>query len=152
MMTHAAKLARDDAITEALRAANDALGDEEPDAQAFKIFAALRALRDPKPIRAPAGGIDYLARVQKAAQALWAAGVAQSGNPDAEATAGLDTPLGRLTCTTRKRRWTGKRGTRSAWASEYALNGDPITLREIRDAGLAQKATTRNRQKKGNAQ
>lgn len=140
-MNHAAKLTRDDTITEALRAVNDAIGDDEPHEQAFRIIAALKALRDDR-TRVAGGGVDYLRKVQDAAQRAWIAG---SGDPT---TAGLATPIGVLSCTTWQRKWSGSRGERAAWASEYTLDGEPITVSEIKAAGLAQRPTTRNRQKK----
>lgn len=150
-MTHATKLTRDDTITEALRAANDAIGQEEPTPQAFKIIAALKALRDPQPVRIMSGGRDYLRQVQEAAQREWLGEYGmedQVTGPFHVASAGITTPLGRLTCTTWRRKWSGKRGERITWASEYTLNDDPISIEEIKKAGLAQRPTTRNRQKK----
>ena len=135
------ELARDDFIAEALRTANDAIGDNEPTPQALAIIAALKSLRSPS-IRVTGGNVDYLGNVQQAARAAHNEEIAPA------ATAGITTPLGRLKCTTFKRLWRGKRGERVAWYSEYTLDDAPISVREIRDAGLAQRPTTRNRQKK----
>jgi hypothetical protein len=152
-MTHAAKIARDDFITEALRAANDALGNEQPTAQALAIIAAIKGLRR-DPVRvASLSRVDYLTLVQQAAQAAWTATRGRlphqpATGPGNDATAGIDTPIGRLTALTYRRVWNGRNGQRIAWATEYSLDGEPITLAEIREAGLAQRPTTRNRQKK----
>ena len=149
-MSHAAKLARDETITEALRAANDALGDEEPTNQAFRVIAAIKALRHDGVRVTGSERIDYLERVQKAVQRAWldeydgAVGVV--GDPKHDAIAGIDTPIGRLKAITFRRQW---KGGRIAWATEYYLDDQPITIREIRAAGLAQRPTTRNRQKRG---
>jgi len=147
-MTHTHKLARDEFITEALRAVNDAIGNEEPHAQAFRIIAAIKGLREDK-VRVAGGGIDYLERVQNTARDVW---IMEFGGKHGnivvvgpQATAGIDTPIGRLRCTTWRTLWKGER---AAWASEYSLNDEPITVREIKAAGLAQRPTTRNRQKR----
>lgn len=163
-MTQAARMAREDAIRDALRAINDAIGDEEPTAQAFRIIEAIKDLRANSPVRVPiihrnkhdsiAAPIDYLERVQQEARAAWTkAHGGQHGNvvvtdPSADATAGITTPLGRLTATTWRTVWTGKNGQRIVWMTEYSLDGEPISIAEIRKAGLAQRPTTRNRKRK----
>ena len=146
-MTHAARMARDDTITEALRAVNDAIGNEEPTDQAFRIIAAVKALRQPARVTSLAR-VDYLEKVQSEAQR---AHIAAYGYEDSrnlgqayDAIAGIETPLGRLKCLTWRRQWSDGR---IAWASEYSLNDEPITVAEIKAAGLAQRPTTRNRQK-----
>lgn len=154
-MTHAARIARDDTITEALRAVNTAIGDEEPTDQAFRIIAAVKAMRSDAPPRITSlARVDYLGKVQQEAQRAWTEKHATAGSArvvvivtgqDHDAIAGIETPLGRLKCTTWRRQW---RDGRIAWASEYSLNDEPITIAEIRDAGLARRPTTRNRQKK----
>lgn len=163
-MTQAARMAREDAIRDALRAINDAIGDEPPTPQAFRIIEAVKDLRANAPVRVPiihrkkhdgiGAPVDYLDRVQQAARDAWTkAHGGQHGNvvvtgPGADASAGIDTPLGRLTATTYRKKWTGKNGERIAWMTEYSLNGEPISIAEIKQAGLAQRPTTRNRQKK----
>ncbi|MER9628360.1 hypothetical protein [Mesorhizobium sp. M0296] len=148
-MTHTARLAREDAITDALRAINAALGDEVPTEQAFRIIDAIKRLRDGEPTRVTSlDRRDYMAEVQDAARDLWARKRAIVGvDTGVDATAGVDTPIGRLRVTTWRRQWAGERGERIAWASEYYLNDLPITVAEIRAAGLAQRPTTRNRRK-----
>lgn len=149
-MSFTARIAREEAITEALRAINDAIGDEVPTVQAFKIIDAIKRLRDGRP--AHVGSTerrDYMAEAQDAARAVWLA-VHRLGNttgPEYDATAGVDTPLGRLRVTTWRRSWRGARGERIAWASEYYLNDQPITVAEIKAMGLAQRPTTRNRKR-----
>lgn len=149
-MTHAARIARDDAITDALRAVNEAIGDEEPTDQAFRIIAALKALRPGAPPRVVSlERADYLEKVQREAQRKWLEEydglIGALGSPAHDAVAGTDTPIGRLRAVTWRRVW---HDGRIAWASEYYLNDEPITIAEIRDAGLAQRPTTRNRQKR----
>lgn len=157
-MNHTARLAREDAITDALRAVNAALGDDVPTDQAFRIIDAIKRLRDGQPVRVTSTDrVDYLGLVQSEGQAAWnrqhavVKGVvlakAPSG-PEHDATAGIDTPLGRLRVTTWRRSWTGERGERIAWASEYYLSEEPITVAEIKAAGLAQRPTTRQRRRK----
>lgn len=143
-MTHTTKLAREDFITETLRAVNDAIGTDEPADQSFKIIAAIKALRDTK-ARVTSGGVDYLRKVQEAAREAWAVSVGQQGDDTVHASAGISTPIGRLRAVTWRTKW---KGDRLAWASEYYLDDAPITVREIRAAGLAQRPTQRNRQSK----
>ncbi|OJF89606.1 hypothetical protein AX761_24345 [Rhizobium sp. 58] len=163
MTTHAQKIARHEALAEALRALDEAIGDEEPTDQAFRVIAAIKRLRDGDPVRvASLSRIDYLSRLQTAAKGAWIEAPAKSpfdpatlpfegfdiSGREHDAIAGIDTPLGRLRMVTWRRRWTGKRGERTAWAGEYYLNDEPITVAEIKAAGLAQRPTTRNRQKR----
>ncbi|MDK2769957.1 MAG: hypothetical protein KYX69_19840 [Sphingomonas sp.] len=150
-MTQSARMAREDALTEALRVADTAIGSERPEPQAFRIIAAIRELRDAAPARVTSlSRIDYLERVQRDARIAW--GGRWQGNrtgPEHDATAGVDTPLGRLRVVVWRRPWKGeRRGQRIAWAGEYYLNDEPITVAEIKAAGLAQRPTTRRRQRK----
>lgn len=154
-MTHAAKLAREDAITDALRAANDAIGAEQPTPQAFRIIAALKQLREQISARVQGSDrVDYMERVQEAARGQWYIDHAKGDGhirigPEHDALAGVETPLGRLVAVVWRVHWKGqKRGDRVCWAGEYYLNNEPITVAEIRAAGLARRPTTRNRQKK----
>lgn len=155
MNTHTARLAREDAITDALRAVNAALGDDVPTDQAFRIIDAIKRLRAGQPARVTSTERrDYMAEVQEAAQAAWwtlhgaLVGQPAPTGPANDATAGIDTPLGRLRITTWRRSWTGERGERIAWASEYYLSEEPITVAEIKAAGLAQRPTTRRRRRR----
>jgi len=156
MTTHAQKIARDDALAEALRALDEAIGDEPPTDQAFRIIAAIKRLREGVPVRvASLSRVDYLGRLQNDAKAAWLEapvseafkGFEELGR-ERDAIAGIDTPLGRLRMTIWRQRWTGQRGERTAWAGEYYLNDEPITLAEIKAAGLAQRPTTRSRQRR----
>ncbi|MGJ5032286.1 hypothetical protein ACQR1I_35990 [Bradyrhizobium sp. HKCCYLS2038] len=153
-MSATARIAREDAITDALRVANDAIGDEQPTAQALRIIAAIKLLRSAEPVKVAAlSRVNYLAQLQHEARREWQIKREILSNPGEhcigptyDATAGIDTPIGRFRCTTWRRRWsTG----RIAWASEYALNDEPITIAEIEAAGLAQRPTTRARRKRG---
>lgn len=146
-MTHAARLARHDAFTDALRAADRVIGNEHATPQALQIIEAIKRLRDEKPARvASLNQVDYLTKVQEAARAAW---MERHGGdvfgPEHDATASVETPLGQLSITTWRTRWNGER---IAWASEYSLAGEPITVAEIKAAGLAQRPTTRNRRRK----
>ncbi|MDX8537045.1 hypothetical protein RFM23_05335 [Mesorhizobium abyssinicae] len=148
-MNATARLAREDAITEALRVVNDAIGDEVPSAQAFRIIDAIKRLRDGQPVRVTSGERrDYLSEGQEAARVAWNKTHSQDATgPEYDALIGIDTPLGRLRVTTWRRPWSGERGERIAWASEYYLNDLPITVAEIRACGLAQRPTSRNRKR-----
>jgi hypothetical protein len=138
-MTLTAALARDEAITEALRAINDAIGDNQPTQQALQIIQAVKRLRSPVRVTGTKR-VDYLDQVQRLARGAYRE---QGHDP---ATAGVDTPIGRLKAVTFLRAW---RSGKLAWFTEYYLNDQPITVAEIRAAGLAQRPTTRRRQRKG---
>lgn len=140
-MRQSTLIARSDALTDALRAANDAIGDDQPTRQAIDIIAAIKRMRDKKPARVTGSDrVDYLWLVQTGAKTKFR--LRTDGSP---ASWSIHTPLGILECTTWRKQW---RSGKLAWFSEYMLNGEPITVREIRDAGLARRPTTRNRQKK----
>lgn len=158
-MNHTAKLARHDALTEAIRETDAAIGDEQPTEQALRILAAIKRLRDSQPVKVESTArVDYLSKVQKEARNEWQTkrevfaaffdDNTEAFGPEHDATAGIDTPLGRLVATVWRQRWAGKRGERITWAGSYMLDGEPITVAEIRAAGLAQRPTTRNRKKK----
>ncbi|MFZ5692429.1 MAG: hypothetical protein ACOY5F_14365 [Pseudomonadota bacterium] len=148
-MSVTASIARDEAITDALRVANDAIGDDEPTAQALKIIASIKRLRAVDPVKvAQLRAVNYLAQLQREAQAKWViehdrVPPAQLG-PEHDTTVGIDTPLGRFRMVTWRRTW---RTGRIAWASEYYLNDQPITIAEIEATGLSQRPTTRQRRK-----
>lgn len=153
-MNHATKLARHDAFTEAIRETDAAIGDEQPTDQALRIIAALKRLRDGQPVRVETlERRDYMAQVQEAARKAFldlypARQSSYATGPSFDATAGIDTPLGRLVATVWRQQWSGKRGERITWAGSYMLENEPITVAEIRAAGLAQRPTTRNRKSK----
>jgi hypothetical protein len=130
-------LAHEAAIAEALRAVDEAIGDEVPGEQAFRIIAAIKALRPDRSAHvAELERIDYLEMVQRSVRAAWNSRYAAGSiGPECDAVAGVDTP----------RVW---RGGKIAWASEYYLDDDPVSITEIRAAGLARRPTTRNRRKK----
>lgn len=151
-MNITARLVRDDTITDALRAADKAIGNEPPTDQALRILAALKAMLADQPTRVVAGKrIDYLRMVQDQAQVAWHQEHGQGGaltGIEHDAAASVTTPIGRLRAIVWRRQWNGSRGTRLAWASEYWLDEEPITIAEIRASGLAQRPSTRNRTKK----
>lgn len=149
-MTVTAAIARDEAISDALRVATAVIGDDIASPQALKIIEAIKRLRTADPVRvAELRTVNYLAQLQQAAQAEWMARhrplIPMPVGAAHDATYGIDTPLGRFRCTTWRREW---RGGRIAWASEYYLNDEPITVAEIAAAGLSQRPTTRNRQRR----
>ena len=145
-MSHTARMDREGFVTEALRAVETALGTEELTAQALRIVAALKCLRSEKPvILAATNPTDYLERVQNAVRAAWSAEHAPTcTGPEFDTIAGIDTPLGRLKAIAFRK----QKGERIAWWTEYYLDDQPITLAEIKRAGLAQRPTTRIRPKK----
>ena len=151
-MSHARTVARDDALVEALRAIDAVLGDTEPTERELAIVRAIQALRSPDPVRvARLVPVDYLAQVQRLARDGWEHQYAGHGlvtGPEHDAVAGIDTPLGRLAATVWRVEWTGKRGERVAWRAAYTLNSESISIRDIREVGLAQRLFTRNRKAK----
>lgn len=149
-MNRAALLTREDALTDALRAVDSAIGDEQPTDQAMRIIDAIKRLRPSEPARLTSPNrVDYLDRVQKAARGAWSAAHGPMNfGPEHDAVAGVDTPIGRLRAVVWRRRWHGnRRGDRIAWAGEYYLDDDPVTIAEIVTAGLARRPTTRCRQR-----
>jgi len=146
-MTVTAALARDEAIADALRAATAVIGDDPATDQALKIIAAIKRLRAADPIKVAAlSRVNYMARLQTEAQAMWTGHYGPDAvGPEHDVIAGIDTPIGRFRTTTWRTRW---RSGKIAWASEYYLNDEPITVEEIEAAGLAQRPTTRNRQRR----
>lgn len=153
-MRHADRLAREDAITDALRATDTAIGDEPPTPQALRIIGALKRLRADKPVRVVATApVDYLSRVQEIARATWLKVHGENATTNftgsMTATAGLETPIGRLKMITWRVKWLlNGGGEKIAWAGEYYLDDEPITVDEIRAAGLARRPTTRNRKRR----
>jgi len=143
-MTHSDKVAREGVITEALRAVDQAIGDEEPTDQALRIIKAIQGLRDDKAILPNLERIDYLGMVQEKARASFLSG----GHTASQAVASVDTPLGRLKAVVWQREWTGGLGKRTVWASEYYLDDEPITINEAKAAGLSVRPTSRNRRKR----
>lgn len=145
-MTVTARLAREDAITDALRVADAAIGDEPPTAQALKIIAAIKLLRSNDPVKvAELSRVNYVARLQDAARGAWLSRHGSVFGPEHDATAGIDTPIGRFRMVTWRRLWDSRSGPRISWASEYYLNDEPITVAEIAAAGLSKRPTTRSR-------
>ncbi len=146
-MKHGEKIIRYEMATEILRRIDEAIGDEQPTDQALRILATVKAFRSDLPFVPHSEPVDYLERVQVAVQRAWAT---VHKDPkltgiEHDAIAGVDTPIGRLKAITYRRLW--KTG-RVAWATEYYLNDQPITIAEIRLSGLARRPTTRRRQKR----
>lgn len=138
------RVARYDAITEALATIDRVLSDRQPDTQALDIIDALKRLRDDRPARiVSTNPVDYLDRVQQLSQSAWLQKYAADQiGPEFAAGAIVETPIGMLSISTWRRRWaTG----RIAWASEYWLDGGPISVAEIKDLGLARRPTSRRR-------
>lgn len=153
MKSLAARIVRQDAITECLGAIDRAIGKEPPHDQTIEIIAALRALRSDAARVPGLARVDYLERVQQAAQNAWQAkhGTENRSGVEFDAVSGTQTPLGRLKAVTWRRAWSGKRGEREVWASEYYLDDEPVTVAEIREAGLARRPHTRQRRAKPTA-
>ncbi|WP_187399434.1 hypothetical protein [Bradyrhizobium paxllaeri] len=107
-MNHTARLARDEAIAEALRVATQVIGDEPATAQALKIIAAIKRLRAADPVQVAAlSRVNYMARLQDEARAMWTAHYGQGvTGPDHDVI--IDTPLGRFR-TVRRRIGRGSR-------------------------------------------
>ncbi len=82
----------------------------------------------------PAGHrVDYLSMVQEAAR--------QNADEETGVGGALQmTPIGKLFCGTEKRG--------DSWRSWYKLNGERVTVRQIKALGLAQRPTTRVRKRK----
>lgn len=138
------RIVRYDALSDALRAVDRVLSDQQPDRQAFDIIDAIQRLRDERPARVVSTNpVDYLNRVQSLAQAAWLEKYeAGQIGPEFSTGALVETPIGILSVSTWRRRWSSGR---IAWASEYSLDGDPISVAEIKDAGLARRPTSRCR-------
>lgn len=139
------KRTRIDTLTDVLRAINDVCGDEPPAPQTLDIIKAVKRMRDDKPVQvSSAHRVDYLEQVQRKARAAWKRlGDNDFGYPGIAA---VETPLGVLRAETHEVQWRRKSGVVTLqWASRYTLNSDPITVAEIREAGLAQRPTSRNR-------
>lgn len=147
LMTIGSKLARDEFVTEALRHVETVLAGDRPTGQTLRIIEALKSMRPTSPVRVVSSNrVDYLGRVQMAAQMAWRCRHGRGTvGVENDASASVETPLGLLSATTYRREW--KNGNQS-WSTEYALAGEPITIRDIRAAGLAQRPTIRNRQRR----
>lgn len=83
--------------------------------------------------------VDYLEWVQLKARQAWVDG--RMSQTTKAAVSSVTTPLGALTCET----W--MEAGKDRWQSLYTLAGEPITVREIKALGLAQRPTTRERKK-----
>lgn len=143
-MSHADRIAREEALTDALRIIADVVGNDNASAQVLHIIDAIKRLRANKPARVRMlTPIDYLSRVQELARAKWLTRHAEDPTIGRfEAVHAVDTPIGVLRLVTWRTEW---RGGKPAWAGEYSLDDAPITIAEIRAAGLAQRPTTRKR-------
>lgn len=158
-MTLAARIAYQKGVEDAIRAAGSAVEDHDRNDDGSIAFAAITdifaAMRECLPEKtayvAMTEPVDYLDRLIRAARHAWfeahGYGTRLSG-VEHDAVFGLDTPLGRLKAIVWRRPWTGKRGERLCWAAEYYLNDEPVTIAEIRAAGLAEKKFKRNRERK----
>lgn len=150
-MKHIEKIAREAAFTEALQIIADTVGKEnDPEPQTIRIIAAIKHARDTEIATVKGTSrIDYLERLQRQARTAWhTKHEAGTIGEEHDAVATVETPLGTLSVTVWRTRWTGARGEREAWRGEYYLAGSPITVAEIRAAGLARRPTQRFRVKK----
>lgn len=135
-MTLAERIAYETAVTDCIRAVSQSCPGAGAD-----VFAALRSTLPEKASRVlEPSPVNYLEQIQRLAQTAWyekhGHGTGLHGAA-ADAVAGLDTPLGRFRAVIWRRPWAGKRGERLCWSTEYYLNDEPVTLDEIRAAGLA---------------
>lgn len=144
------EMIRHDAIVECIRAVSQVMDvDGDPGPVAHAMLDALKSLQSAVPVRVQyMTPVDYLETVQNIARATWASQY-QGGETGQihSASGAVDTPLGRLRCTTWQREWAGKRHQRVTWASQYDLRGEPVTIDTIRSAGLAERPSKRNRPK-----
>lgn len=133
-MTLAERIAYETAIEDAIRTVS-----ENCPAANADVFSALQSLRPSKPTRvAYSPPVNYLEVLQQLARKAWHdKHGSEAHGAEADAVAGLDTPIGWLRAVVWRRAWTGKRGLRLCWSTEYYLDDEPVTLDEIRKAGLA---------------
>jgi hypothetical protein len=151
-MTKAERIARQRGIEEAIRAASDAITDIKPVdglvpySSVVAIFAAMKSLiRSSEYIRLSAP-VNYLQQAQRAAQAAWLEMFGDDAHgPGTPASGAVDTPMGTLECVTWRQSWSGPKRQRVAWQSKYYLNDEPVTIRTIKSAGLADTAIKRSR-------
>lgn len=145
-MKIAEQIVRADALTDALRAMQNIIGDADVQPQMLEAIRAIKALRAGYEVRVQtAERVDYLDRVQHVARTAW--GEAYGGNGmriDTEASGSVQTPLGALTATV----WRQETSAGTQWKAHYSLDGKPISVRDIKLAGLAQRPTSRNRGRK----
>lgn len=135
-MTLAERIAYETAIEDAIRAVSQNCPTATVD-----VFNAMRGLLPDRPSRIVySPPVNYLEQLQRAAHQAWydahGHGLEIHGVA-ADAVAGLATPIGRLKAVIWRRKWAGKRGARLCWSTEYYLDDEPVTLDEIRKAGLA---------------
>lgn len=143
------RVARENTLREVLRGIDETLGDARPTAQALAILDTVRSMiAGRRCINYEARPVDYMERVQIEARNAWSNAATKAGPNAAKGTAEIATPLGLLRATTWRRPWQGKRGERVAWATVYYLDDEPVSVAEIKAAGLARRPSTRNRQKR----
>lgn len=135
-MTLAERIAYEHAVEDCIRTVSQSCPGADAD-----VFEALRSVMPDKPSRIVySTPVNYLEQLQRLAQRTWfekhGHGSGLSG-ATADALAGLDTPLGRFRAVIWRRPWAGKRGERLCWSTEYYLNDEPVTLDEVKAAGLA---------------
>jgi len=143
MSTLAQRLARADAISECISLIAPIIDDvDDPGPIPDAMLAALFKLRDSaQAVIQQTEPIDYLGRARVRAQNDFRA----KPGPADYGWGAEDTPLGRLKVRTWQRTWVGKLGSRIVWASEYLLDGDPVTIADLRKAGFARRPHSRNR-------
>lgn len=146
-MSRVDAIIRQKAIAECIAAVHPLMDvDGDPGPVAHAMLAELKRLLGETP---PSERIDYHERAQERARAAHVGKFTREQiGPEYRATATVTTPLGELQCETWLRRWTGPKRARVTWASEFTLDAEFVSVREIKSLGLAQRPTTRNRQKR----
>ena len=159
-LTKSQRIARQKGIEEAIRTASRAVAglqqDQEgrvPFDRVVEIFAAMKGLIKSNEYISLGEPVNYLMLVQQQAQAAYNLEFGKS-DPDfaqmveAKGSAAEATPMGTLECVTWKKNWAGPKRQRRAWQSKYFLADEPVTISDIREAGLADNKIRRNRARK----
>lgn len=142
--------ARDIIIREVLRVVDKEMT-WTPTAREISIVQAITSMLRDQPPRVIGNRVDYLSMVQARSREAWVAefgdGISDEPIPEKPrlASAGIETPIGLFRAVTRRKAWKSGRPT---WATEYYLDDVPMTIADIKAAGLAQRQTTRNRQRR----
>lgn len=151
-------LDREETISECISAVWPLMGDEHnPVADA--MLDALRALKSQTPLIVTRNErVDYLTKVQERARHTFRVDNDMTidlekntrsfpQGQEHEAIGTVETPLGTLRCYTWMRPWKGEKRSGSNWVSQYTLDFEPISIREIKRVDLALRPHARIRHK-----